>query len=194
MPKLGSVKLDVVYSEVKETNVKTTDRPVENGLTITDHVQRDPITLKITGVCSGKPAQAKLEQLEKYNAAGTRLTYTGRRHLTGVVIENLSVTRDADVSSYSFKFDMSLKQIRVVSTKVYKKKKTKPKASGGKKQPVKKNTKKRTYVVVKKNDTLGKIAQHFYGKSSYWTKIYNANRKIIKDPNRLTVGWKLLIP
>ena len=51
-----------------------------------------------------------------------------------------------------------------------------------------------TTYVVQKNDTLEKIAKKVYGNSSQWSKIYKANREIIKNPNRLYVGQKLAIP
>jgi hypothetical protein len=49
----------------------------------------------------------------------------------------------------------------------------------------------KTYVV-KSGDTLSKIAAHFYGSSSKWHQIANANN--IRDPQKLTVGAKLRIP
>lgn len=51
----------------------------------------------------------------------------------------------------------------------------------------------RTYVV-KKGDTLSEIAKKFYGDSTQWKKIYNANKSRIKDPKKLQVGTKLVIP
>ena len=50
------------------------------------------------------------------------------------------------------------------------------------------------YYTVKKGDALSSIAQRFYGKSQSWKKIYQANRNILKSPNNLKVGQKLLIP
>lgn len=52
-------------------------------------------------------------------------------------------------------------------------------------------TKQRTYVV-KKGDTLQEISQQFYGTTKNWRKIADANK--LKDPNKLTVGTKLVIP
>lgn len=50
------------------------------------------------------------------------------------------------------------------------------------------------YTVVS-GDTLGRIAAKFYGNSSKWRKIYDANRKVIGgDPDVLRVGQKLTIP
>lgn len=49
----------------------------------------------------------------------------------------------------------------------------------------------KTYVV-KSGDSLSKIAAHFYGQSSKWHIIANANN--IRDPQKLKVGAKLRIP
>lgn len=50
-----------------------------------------------------------------------------------------------------------------------------------------------TYTV-QKDDTLQKIAKKVYGSYSKWTKIYDANRDVIKDPNFLKPGKVLTIP
>jgi nucleoid-associated protein YgaU len=47
---------------------------------------------------------------------------------------------------------------------------------------------------VEKDDTLQKIARKFYGSYGKWTKIYDANRAVIRDPNRLKPGIMLKIP
>lgn len=48
--------------------------------------------------------------------------------------------------------------------------------------------------VVEKDDTLQKISKKVYGSYSKWTKIYEANRDVIKDPNFLKAGITLKIP
>ena len=50
-----------------------------------------------------------------------------------------------------------------------------------------------TYTV-KKGDTLEKISKKFYGTTRKWKKIYDANRDVLKSPDRLYVGKKLQIP
>ena len=45
--------------------------------------------------------------------------------------------------------------------------------------------------VVKRGDTLGKIAKRF---GTTVDVIYNLNKDKIKDKNLIKVGWKLLIP
>lgn len=45
--------------------------------------------------------------------------------------------------------------------------------------------------LIKKGDTLGTIADDVYGKKSKWKKIYENNRSLIKDPNRIYAGFYL---
>ncbi len=46
---------------------------------------------------------------------------------------------------------------------------------------------------VKAGDTLGKISTKFYGNSSKYKKIYEANKDRIKNPNMIYVGQKIVI-
>jgi len=43
-------------------------------------------------------------------------------------------------------------------------------------------------------DTLGGIAKKFYGKAGAYMKIFEANRDIISDPNKIYPGQKIRIP
>ena len=47
---------------------------------------------------------------------------------------------------------------------------------------------------VKTNDSLWRLAAHYYGRGSQWKVIYEANRDLIKNPNRLEPGTVLNIP
>lgn len=48
--------------------------------------------------------------------------------------------------------------------------------------------------VVKKGDTLSKIAKDHYGKSSKYHAIFNANRDILEDPDHIFPGQELKLP
>jgi nucleoid-associated protein YgaU len=50
------------------------------------------------------------------------------------------------------------------------------------------------YHVVKKGDTLSKIAEEYYGDEMLYKKIFEANRDLIKNPDLIQIGWKLRIP
>jgi len=47
---------------------------------------------------------------------------------------------------------------------------------------------------VQAEDTLSKIAQHFYKDSSLHIKLFEANKEIIQDPDLLYEGQKIRIP
>ena len=48
--------------------------------------------------------------------------------------------------------------------------------------------------VVAEGDSLWKIAEKAYGNGRAWSKIYNANKEIIKVPGNIYAGQKLIIP
>ena len=48
--------------------------------------------------------------------------------------------------------------------------------------------------VVEKGDTLGAIAKKYYGKASAYPKIFDANRDVLDDPDKIKPGQKLRIP
>ena len=43
-------------------------------------------------------------------------------------------------------------------------------------------------------DTLSKISKHFYGDANAYMKIFEANKDVLTDPNKIGVGQKLRIP
>ena len=48
--------------------------------------------------------------------------------------------------------------------------------------------------IVLKGQTLSEISYKYYGSTSKWKKIFDANRETIKDANKLIPGTKLIIP
>jgi nucleoid-associated protein YgaU len=50
-----------------------------------------------------------------------------------------------------------------------------------------------SYMVVK-GDTLSAIAQRFYGKASLWTKIHEANKDQVPNPDLIRPGQVLRLP
>ena len=50
------------------------------------------------------------------------------------------------------------------------------------------------YHVVQKGDTLSKIAEQYYGDMMLYPKIFEANRDILSDPNKIKPGQRLRIP
>ena len=52
----------------------------------------------------------------------------------------------------------------------------------------------RKFHIVQKNETLSEISQKYYGTANKWKKIYEFNRNVIEDPNKIRSGIKLIIP
>ena len=72
--------------------------------------------------------------------------------------------------------------------------KPKPKPVVVKAKPKPKPKPKTTRYLVKKGDTLSKIAKEHYGKSSKYHAIFNANKDILKDPDHIYPDQELKIP
>ncbi len=51
-----------------------------------------------------------------------------------------------------------------------------------------------TFYTVKSGDTLSKIAKQFYGDASKYPVIFEANKPMLTDPNKIYVGQNLRIP
>ena len=47
---------------------------------------------------------------------------------------------------------------------------------------------------VEPGDSLSKIAKKVYGNASDWKRIFEANKDLIKDPDKIFPGQKLKIP
>jgi nucleoid-associated protein YgaU len=47
---------------------------------------------------------------------------------------------------------------------------------------------------VEPGDTLSHIARKYYGNHLQWDKIYQANKPIMKNPDYIYVGQKIVIP
>jgi nucleoid-associated protein YgaU len=47
---------------------------------------------------------------------------------------------------------------------------------------------------VQSGDSLSKISKQFYGSANDYMKIFDANRDLLNDPNKINPGQKLKIP
>ena len=55
-------------------------------------------------------------------------------------------------------------------------------------------TEKIEYYEIVSGDTLSAVAKKYYGKASAYMRIFEANREVIKDPDKIYVGQKIRIP
>lgn len=51
-----------------------------------------------------------------------------------------------------------------------------------------------TYYTIEKGDTLSKIANRFYGDPQKYHDLFDANREVIQDPDKIYPGQKIRIP
>ncbi len=51
----------------------------------------------------------------------------------------------------------------------------------------------KTYTI-EKGDTLSKIASEHYGRAGAWREIFEANRDVIEDPDRIFPGQVIKLP
>jgi nucleoid-associated protein YgaU len=50
------------------------------------------------------------------------------------------------------------------------------------------------YYTIKSGDTLSAIAKHFYGDASKYQRLFEANREVIQNPDKIFVGQVIRIP
>ena len=55
-------------------------------------------------------------------------------------------------------------------------------------------TPKTTYYTIESGDSLSKIAKRFYGDAQKYPVLFEANREVIKDPDKIYPGQKIRIP
>ena len=155
-------------------------------------------------------AKIFLEAIEKLKTSKQPFQFiVSRTYPNGKGIFNTNIK--VSLESYTIKEDrkegldvvvtFNLKQYKDYGTKICKitfPKKTKPvaktpppaRATVSSPAPKQQN---KTYTVVR-GDCLWNIAKKFYGNGSQYTKIYNANRDKIKNPNLIYPGQVLTIP
>lgn len=145
----------------------------------------------------------KLERLmagkEPFRFLVSRVSPSGRLlYATNmkVSLENYTVTEDA-TKGPDVTVSITLKQYISYSTKTVTVVKPKPEKKPVVQQKKKRETssapKVKTYTV-KSGDCLWNIAKKYYGNGAQYTKIYNANKGKIKNPNLIYPGQVLTLP
>lgn len=134
---------------------------------------------------------ACVNQLESWRNSGkpVRVIITGLLNMEATIESFTWGERDASGDIY---YTCSLKEYKKIKTK-------KATVTVATVKPTTRETKApatssgKTYTV-KRGDCLWNIAKKFYGNGSQYTKIYNANKNKIKNPNLIYVGQVLMIP
>ena len=142
--KLGDIEFDVIESENPNDSVEVTDKPVESGQDVSDHVKQNPSMLSIKGRMT-EDAAHKLQRLRQYQRDGALLTYIGRNIYSNMVIVDLDREHGAS-NRLGFDFNITLKEVRIAVPKEvaiqvadYAAIQTKPVTNKGVQQPQDKN-------------------------------------------------------
>lgn len=187
-----------VENEKVSRDVDVSSHPVEKGLDITDNIKRSPITISLSGLIvdyknsNGATVTAKTvyQNLINLNAKGLYVKYEGVNSISNAIIEKLE-TENTNAVNGGYSFSMDIKEIRIAQS-AYVAPQVQQKSKSGTQQTTKSSGKR--YYTVKKGDCLWKIAKKYYGNGAQYTKIYNANKDKIKNPNLIYAGQKFLIP
>ena len=112
-----------------------------------------------------------------------------------VSLEEYTIKEDSD-EGFDVTVSVKLKQYKDYGTKTYEIKNTPSgtTASENNNRAPSDNQPKATTYTVKKGDSLWKIAKKYYGNGSKYTKIYEANKSKIKNPNLIYPGQVFTIP
>lgn len=184
----------------RESEARIAEHESKRELLEFDGPGLDELTLTITAKAQYRvKPQTVQNKLHKYRKTGKRLPFVlgGKKVGYGFyAIKSISqayeeITTNGQVTSMTF--DITLKQYPKTKSK---KKNASKKAASPKKGKNSTKTSASGYDIyeVKKGDTLSSISLKFYKKASLYTRIYNANKSIIKDPGKIYVGQKLKIP
>jgi nucleoid-associated protein YgaU len=117
-------------------------------------------------------------QVQNINMEGTKLFIRAQAPSTQVKNKIWDQVKLIDPSFSDLTCDIGVAQQAPVMT-------AGASASGGESQ---------RHYTVKAGDTLSKISRQFYGDPNQYTKIFEANRDILSDPNSISPGQELVIP
>lgn len=112
LARLGNVEINLVESEQPQFQNDVTEKPVESGQNIADHVKNLPDTLILTATISGPDWQTRRDKLLKYRKEGTALWYRGKVSMLPVVIQSLYENHDRYIKE-GYRFTATLRQIRI---------------------------------------------------------------------------------
>lgn len=166
--------------------MNVTSNPTESGIDLTDHAERDPLELSLSGMLLDddiNTAYTQYTKLRNWQLACKQVKYVGRNIFTGIITD-ISKSNDYTVENGA-PISMTLKEIRIAHS---------PYQTGSTKNVIQKQvvTKKAVtavYHIVKKGENLTLIAKK-YGTTVNNILKLNTN---IKNANQIYVNQKIRI-
>jgi phage tail protein X len=120
--------------------------------------------------------QQKQVRLDNVNMAGDKLYIKGEAPSEAVKNDIWNQVKLVDSSFSDLTLDVSAPQAAAAAASAG------PAGGSGK-----------SYTV-QAGDSLSKISQHFYGSANQYMKIFEANKGILADPDKIKPGMNLVIP
>lgn len=192
MALINDIYLFIEAEDVSRETMAST-HPVEEGIELTDHVRRSPLSLSLTGELVGSDYEDTIAELESLQKSGELVEYVGVNLVSDVIITKFSTSHARDIRG-GCRFTMELKEIRIAASPF-----VAGSGNNGTQQieeapvPASQEAPARTHTV-KSGDTLSGIAKSYYGNGAAYPKIFDANRDKLSDPNKIRTGQVLVIP
>lgn len=110
------VEFDVLTDETVTLSSNVTDKTIEDGSIISDHIQLNPLITSISAIMTIN-AWNNLQKLRNFRNSKKILKYIGRNGIDNVIIESLDTTHPRE-NQGGFNFSMTLKQIKITQTQI----------------------------------------------------------------------------
>lgn len=117
MAKLGDLEFEIVTSESTKLRNEITEKPIEDGANIGDHINHKPIEFTRDFVISGPDAEDKrdkLEDMSKSDEVFKFIDVKNYRSYENIAILNINFDTDVSISN-GYTGSITLKQIKIAS-------------------------------------------------------------------------------
>lgn len=189
MAKLGGHALHVT-NEVPAYSVNIPEKPTEKGFSITDHVEKNATTFRITGLIVNPNAGMIRNKLMESMFRGDLMEYDGRNGFMKVALVSFESEHDYKVAN-GMRFTATLREVRTVQTPYESaepvlKTQIKPVTHQGTQQTM--DAPAQRFHVMRAGDSLYSIAPK-YGTSG--PAVVGLNPGL--DPKRIQIGQKVRV-
>lgn len=122
---LGGILLDCTTAEEITLNADVTERPVEQGEDISDHMKTKPYEVKLAGSMHKDDADSKISRIEALQKDAELVEYIGKRRLKDMVVTSFS-TRQNKHNLRGYDWTISLQSVKIAKPKSAKQKTKNP--------------------------------------------------------------------